>query len=147
MTYAGYSAYNRISTTLDSKEMILVKLLDGAVRFLKAARSGLAAGNSKTKGENISKAIAIIAELDKALDRGQGGNLAINLSKLYPYMLFRLTDGNFRNDDRLLEEVEGLLLNLKEGFREAFRQMSVEVVSDHAQSCSSTSQKGFCVDV
>lgn len=147
MTYAGYSAYNRISTTIDNKEMILVKLLDGAVRFIRAARSGLCEGSPKVKGENISRAIAIILELDKALDRDQGGNLAKNLSSLYPYMLQRLTLGNLRNDDRLLEEVEELLLNLKESFGEAYKKISVEVVSDHAQSYPLSSQKGFCIDV
>jgi flagellar secretion chaperone FliS len=143
MTYAGYSAYNRIANTIDSKEMILVKLLEGTVRFVRAARDGLDAGSPKIKGENISKAIAIITELDCALDRDMGGSLVENLSSLYPYILRRLTLANLSNDNWILGEVEGLLLTLKEGFAEA--KSSLEVVSDHALSYQSISQKGFCI--
>lgn len=147
MTYAGYSAYNRIATTIDSKEMILLKLLDGAIRFVKAAQSGLESDNPKFKGENISKAIAIIIELDNALDRDMEGGLVKNLSRLYSYILRRLTLGNLRNDLRVLEEVEGLLMSIKEGFGEAYKKMSAEVVSDHDEFASSILHKGFCVNV
>jgi flagellar protein FliS len=145
MTYAGYSAYNRIANTIDSKEMILVKLLDGTVRFIQAARAGLESGNPKTKGENISKAIAIITELDCALDRDMGGSLVENLSGLYRYILDRLTLANLRDDSRILGEVEGLLLAIKEGFAEALKQLSSEVLSDHALSYQPVSQRGFCI--
>jgi flagellar secretion chaperone FliS len=146
MTYAGYSAYNRIANTIDSKEMILVKLLDGTVRFVQAARAGLEAGNPRTKGENISRAIAIITELDFALDRDMGGDLVENLSGLYQYILKRLTLANLRNDDRVLGEVEGLLLTIKEGFVEALKQVSSEALSDHALSYQPLSQRGgFCI--
>jgi flagellar protein FliS len=145
MTYAGYSAYNRIATTIDNKEMTLVKLLEGTVRYVRAARAGLEAGNPKIKGENISTAIAIITELDCALDRDMGGILVENLSSLYPYMLNRLTLANLRNDNQILGEVEGLLSTIKEGFAEALKQISQEVVSDHALSYQPVSQKGFCI--
>ena len=145
MTYAGYSAYNRIANTIDSKEMILVKLLDGTVRFVQAARAGLEAGNPKVKGENISKAIAIITELDCALDRNMGGSLVENLSGLYQYILNRLTLANLRNDGRILGEVEGLVLTIKEGFAEALKQVSSSVISDHAPSYQAESQRGFCI--
>lgn len=145
MTYAGYSAYNRIANTIDSKEMILVKLLEGAVRFVRAARAGLEVSNPKAKGENISKAIAIIAELDYALDRNMGGDLVENLAGLYPYILRRLTLANLRNDDWILGEVEGLLFTIKEGFSGALKQISSEMLSDHALSYQPPSQKGFCI--
>jgi flagellar protein FliS len=145
MTYAGYSAYNRIASTIDSKEMMLVKLLEGTVRFIQAARVGLDAGNPRIKGENISRAIAIITELDCALDRDMGGSLVENLSDLYQYILNRLTLGNLRNDNRILGEVEGLLTTIKEGFAEALKQVSSAVVSDHATSYPTESQRGFSI--
>ena len=145
MTYAGYSAYNRIANTIDSKEMVLVKLLEGTVSFVQAARAGLDAGNPKIKGENISRAIAIITELDCALDRDMGGNLVENLSGLYRHILKRLTLANLRNDDQVLGEVEGLLRTIKEGFADALKQVCSEVLSDHDLSYQPVSQKGFCI--
>jgi flagellar protein FliS len=146
MTYAGYSAYNRIATTIDSKEMILVKLLEGTVRFIQAARVGLEAGNPKAKGENISRVIAIITELDCALDRDMGGSLVENLSNLYQYILTRLTLANLRNDNQIMGEVEELLTTIKEGFEGALKQISSHtVVSDHALSYQTESQRGFSI--
>ncbi|MBI5590624.1 MAG: flagellar export chaperone FliS [Deltaproteobacteria bacterium] len=145
MTYAGYSAYNRIASTIDSKEMMLVKLLEGTVRFIQAARAGLDAGNPKVKGENISRVIAIITELDCALDRDMGGSLVENLSDLYQYILNRLTLGNLRNDDQILGEVETLLATIKEGFSEALKQVSSAMVSDHAPSHQLEPQRGFSI--
>jgi flagellar protein FliS len=145
MTYAGYSAYNRIAATIDSREIMLVKLLDGTVRFIQAARRGLAAGNPKIKGENISKAIAIIIELDSALDREMGGSIVDNLADLYQYILNRLTLANLRNDDQILGEVEALLTTIHEGFADALKQVSTAVVSDHSMTYQSNSQRGFSI--
>ncbi len=145
MTYAGYSAYNRIATTIDSKEIMLVKLLEGTVRFVQAARRGLEADDPKAKGENMSKAIAVIIELDCALDRDMGGSIVNNLSDLYQYILDRLTYANLRNDNQVLGEVESLLTTIHEGFAEALKQMSSAVVSDHSLSYQSKSQRGFSI--
>ncbi len=145
MTYAGYSAYNRIATTIDSKEIMLVKLLEGTVRFIQAARRGLESGDPKAKGENISKTIAIITELDCALDRDMGGSIVNNLADLYQYVLNRLTFANLRNDDQALGEVEALLATIHEGFSGALKQMSSAVVSDHSLPYQPSSQRGFCI--
>jgi flagellar secretion chaperone FliS len=145
MTYAGYSAYNRIASTIDSREIMLVKLLEGTVRFIQAARRGLEAGDPKAKGENISKAIAIITELDCALDRDMGGSIVNNLSDLYQYILNRLTFGNLRNDNQVLGEVELLLTTIHEGFAEALKQVSLAAVSDHSPSYQPISRRGFSI--
>lgn len=143
MTYAGHSAYKRIASRIDSKEMMLVKLLEGAVRCIQAARTGIETGDIKIKGENISRAVAIITELDCALDRDMGGSLVENLSNLYPYILNRLTLGNLRNDNRIMDEVETLMTTIRDGFAEAFR-MSTSMASPNSFP-SYESQKGFRV--
>jgi len=81
MAPTGYAAYNQaVVHTTDNKERILLMLYDGAVRFVSFARSGIEKKNVKIKGENISKVMAIITELDCALDREMGGELVENLS-------------------------------------------------------------------
>jgi len=123
MTGTGYNAYIQVAkTTIDSKEMILLKLLEGSVRFMQAARQGLRARNPKVKGENVSRVIAIVRALDAALDREIGGSLADNLSALYWYILNRLTVANFKDDDEIMGEVEGLLSTIREGFVSAYEK-------------------------
>jgi flagellar protein FliS len=143
MTYTGYSAYNRVATTVDSKEMMLVKLLDGTVRFIQAAKSGMDAGSPKIKGENIYKAVSIVTELDCALDREIGGSLVDNLSDLYRYILGRLTAANLHSDKQILNEVEELLTTIKEGFAEALKQDTSASDMGQMPSYQTESQRGL----
>ena len=148
MAYAGYSAYSRIANTIDSKEIMLVKLLEGTVRYIQFARGGLEAKNPQVKGENISRAVAIIVELDAALDRSVGGNLVENLSALYRYVLARLTLANLKNDDTMLQEVESLMATIRDGFKGALEQQqkaSAVGTASFDASASSTLKRGFCI--
>ncbi|MEW6258650.1 MAG: flagellar export chaperone FliS [Thermodesulfobacteriota bacterium] len=125
MAYAGLGAYSKVATAVESKERILLKLLEGAIRFLGFARNGMELENPRIKGESISRVIDILTELDCALDREVGGELAQNLSALYRYMMYRLTLANLRNDAGILDEVETVICQIKEGFEGAIHQRSV----------------------
>jgi len=120
--YAGYK--NVMANTTESKEEILLMLYEGALISLKIARRGIREKNPKLKGEKISKVLAILTELDCALDREKGGELAENLTGIYSYLMNRLTTANIRNDSEALEEVEQLLGELYEGFKEAAAQIA-----------------------
>jgi len=117
MSPIGYSAYNKAAEqTTDNKEKILLMLLDGAIRFTRFAKMGLERKSPKLKGENISKVIAIISELDCALDKEVNEELVYHLSGLYQYILTRLTHANINNVAEPLQEVEEILTKIKEGF-------------------------------
>ena len=118
-----YSAYLiSMAQTTNEKGRILLMLYDGAIKFVRFARMGIEKKNPKIRGENISKVMAILGELDCALDREIGGDLAENLSNLYSYMMDRMTAANTRNDTVALDEVERLLRELKEAFEEAVKR-------------------------
>lgn len=97
-----------------SPETLIVMLYDGAISAIGMARHRLEAGDHAGKGRCISKAIGIIEEgLRGSLDVDAGGELASNLSALYEYMSHRLMVANLRNDGVILDEVAGLLRDLK----------------------------------
>lgn len=122
MTGTAYTAYNNsMAHVTDKKDQILLMLYDGALKFVRFARIGIEEKSPKIKGENISKIMAILTELDCALDREVGGPLAENLSRLYRYMMDRLTVANVNSDAAPLDEVERLLSELMEGFEGAFK--------------------------
>ena len=123
MRRAAYAAYNDVMINTTSKEKILLLLLDGAVKFVGYARRGIEENHIAVKGENISKALAIITELQCALDRKIGGELVENLDALYHYMMIKLTQANISNDIRLLDEVSKLLRSLKDGFESAVEEV------------------------
>jgi flagellar protein FliS len=76
------------------------------------ARGALAKGDIAERCKGISKAIAILAELEGSLDYKLGGEIAYNLGRLYRYMTERLTQANVRQADEPLAEVESLLETL-----------------------------------
>lgn len=124
---AAYSAagIETIADTADAHELILM-LFDGALVSISLAAHHLKSENIAAKGENISKAIDIIENgLKVSLDYRSGGALAERLGALYEYMCHRLLHANLRNDKAVLEEVSGLLRELKSAWEEIGKDRTV----------------------
>jgi len=80
------------------------------------ARSALAKGDIAERWTAISKAIAIVSELESSLDYERGGDIAYNLGRLYRYMRDRLTQANLHQEDKPLAEVQSLLETLADAW-------------------------------
>lgn len=102
-------------TDADPHQLIAM-LLCGATDRIAAARGALLRGDVGRQGELISAAIAIVDSLRASLDHDRGGDIADNLRALYDYMERRLVEANLAADASLLEEVSGLLAELKAGW-------------------------------
>ncbi|MEA1945814.1 MAG: flagellar export chaperone FliS, partial [Thermodesulfobacteriota bacterium] len=124
---------------------ILLMLYEGALISLKIARRGIREKNLKLKGEKISKVLAILTELDCALDREKGGKLAEDIAGIYRYLMNRLTVANVKNDPEVLEEVERLLGELYEGFKGAAVQMAGGFV--HAENNEPEMMRGVSIAI
>lgn len=95
----------------------LVRMLySGAMEAVRTARTELAAGHVIERSRAITKAYRILSELTTSLDRKNGGDVAQRLLELYDYMMRRLTEANFRQQDEPLAEVLGLLNTLAEAW-------------------------------
>jgi flagellar protein FliS len=72
------------------------------------------AGYVAAKGKSISQAISIIGNgLRASLDKEGGGEIANSLDSLYQYMGERLLLANLQNDPDILDEIYGLLKDLR----------------------------------
>ena len=97
-----------------SPHRLIVMLFDGAIKSINLAKFHLQQGNIASKGENISKAIAIIEEgLRLSLDKQIGGEIVNNLDSLYEYAAYQLMVANLHNRLELMDEVLLLLNQLK----------------------------------
>jgi flagellar protein FliS len=106
------------SRILSASPLDLVNILyEHAILEVEEARRHLAGGNVAARSRSISKAIAIIGELQSSLDHDAGGEIAANLTRLYHYMRQRLTTGNVQQSDAPLAEVGALLESLGEAWR------------------------------
>jgi len=113
----GVDAYKDTVVTTQSKGRLIVMLYDGAVKFLKLAIKELEAGNLEAKGEYIDRAQDIINELNAVLDTNAGGEIAVNLRRLYLFMNNRLTQANSKRDPQIIREVITLLDELNQGWK------------------------------
>ncbi|QIK38181.1 flagellar export chaperone FliS [Caldichromatium japonicum] len=98
-------------------------LFEGALERIAVARGAIAQGNLALKAKKITQAMDIIGELRGSLNLAEGGELAANLDALYDYMQRRLLTGNARNDPQPLEEIAGLLREIKAGWDAIPEQM------------------------
>ncbi|MBU6459489.1 MAG: flagellar export chaperone FliS [Proteobacteria bacterium] len=93
---------------------LIIMLLDGALVSIGSAKLAMMSGNTPEKGQLISKAIGIIeGGLRASLDETKGGEIATNLGALYDYMCRQLVLANLRNLPGKLEEVSGLLNEIR----------------------------------
>ena len=113
----GVETYQETAVTTQSKGRLVVMLYDGAIKFLKQAIRQIEANNPEEKGKYISKAIDIIFELNTVLDTEAGGEVAMNLRKLYMFMGRHLTEANAKQDTGKIEEVIKLLEELNQSWK------------------------------
>ncbi|MFC0118851.1 flagellar export chaperone FliS [Pseudoalteromonas xiamenensis] len=92
---------------------IIQMLMAGAVERLVYAKVSIEKKQLEAKAEHISRASAIIEALRGCLDFEVGGEVTENLYALYSYMLDRLVDATIKNDTSYIDEVLGLLKEIK----------------------------------
>lgn len=92
---------------------LIQMMMGGALDRIASARGCMEHGDIPGKGEQIGWAISIIDGLRVSLDKPAGGELAENLDRLYDYMMRRLLEANVRNEAAGLDEVAGLLRQIK----------------------------------
>jgi flagellar protein FliS len=101
-----------------SQEAIVVKLYESLHVRLQAAIEELNDGNIAKKAEHLSRALAIVLELQASLDMEQGGEIAVNLNDLYSYLVSDLVTANMKNDKRKIEEALKVVAPLLEAWTE-----------------------------
>ena len=112
----GAHTYYQTHVQSRSPLELVVMLYDGAIRFLDQAGEAMARRDMPKKGEALSRALAILAELQSTLNVEQGGEVAAQLDGLYTHMTHRLIEANVQRDQRPIDEVAGLLRTLRDGW-------------------------------
>jgi flagellar secretion chaperone FliS len=116
----GADSYARVSleTSVMSADphKLIALLFQGARQAIRMSRVHMQSGNVAQKGKLVSHAIVIIGGLQQGLNIEQGGDLAQRLDGLYEYMKRRLLEANLNDNSALLDEVDGLLATIEEGW-------------------------------
>ena len=110
-------SYKETSVLTQNKGKLIVMLYEGAIKFLRLAIKEIEAKNPEAKGKYIAKAQDIINELNAVLDMEAGGEIAMNLRKMYCFMNGHLNQANIKQDITKIEEVIKLLEELNQGWK------------------------------
>lgn len=115
----AFNAYKQNSVTTASPGELTLMLYNGCLKFLNKAKLAIQAKNIQDKNNNIQRAQAIIAELMSTL------NMDVEISKqmlpLYDYMNRRLIEANINGDIAIIEEVEGLVTEFRDTWKEVIK--------------------------
>jgi flagellar protein FliS len=121
--YAKVGIETNVSTA--NPHQLVLMLFDGALLSINSAAISMANGDVAAKGMSTSKAIEIITYgLKASLDGAAGGDLAVRLGTLYDYMCQRLFFANAENNEAILNEVSGLLNELREAWAQIGQQVT-----------------------
>ncbi|MEK4136612.1 flagellar export chaperone FliS [Kurthia sp. FSL E2-0154] len=113
----AYNAYKQNSFTTASPGELTLMLYNGCLKFLTQSKKAIEVKNYEQKNMYIQKSQAIIAELMTTLNMDL--DVSKNMMALYEYMYARLSEANMKMDVAIVEEVEGLVTE----FRDTWKQV------------------------
>lgn len=116
------SAYRQTEVQSRTPLELVVMLYDGALRFIAQARDAIERKDIRARREAISRALAIMSELQSTLDMDKGGIISEKLDSLYVYINGRLIDASSKQDTRPIDEAARLLTGLRDSWAEAARE-------------------------
>lgn len=114
-----YEKYRQSSVQTSTPGQLLLKLYDGAIRFIKAGMEGLKQNDIQLANLNLGKAQTIVSELISTLDSSY--EVSTGLSALYEYVIHLLVEANIKKSIESAEEALGYLTELRETWAEAVK--------------------------
>jgi len=97
---------------------LVFMLYDKAIVSLKEAIRAIEAGEIEARWKANTRAIEIVAHLRGTLDHERGGEISVNLDRLYGFILSLLPKVDFNNDAKTAQTVIDLLSPLRDSWRE-----------------------------
>ena len=134
MYNSGVQMYRKTNVvTADPKRLVLM-CYEGAIDSLKIGKQKIAEKDYEEKGKNIAKARDIISEMKSSLNFEEGGTIASNLDSLYNYMLRRIIEADLANNVQAMDDVIGMLEDLKSAWEDIFYGKKNAIGSEVAAS-------------
>jgi flagellar protein FliS len=115
----GYQTYLENEISSASAVRLVQMLYAAALDSIASARRFLRAGEIRARSRAITKAMRIVTELSRSLNREAGADLSQNLANLYGYVLKLLMESNSKQIEPPLAEAEVLMTTLAEAWNRA----------------------------
>jgi flagellar protein FliS len=106
----------RFAVESASPHRLIQMMMERVLTKIAVARGHMERGAVSEKGRHIGDAIGVISGLRASLNHKADARLSGNFDALYDYMSRRLLEANLRDKPEILDEVAGLLRELKEAW-------------------------------
>jgi len=120
MGQSGAARYSELDTQSRvesaSPHRLIQLLMERSLTKIGLAKTHLENRNLAEKGSSIGDAVEIINGLQASLNHKADERLSGNFDALYGYMMRRLLEANLYNDAGALDEVAGLMREIKEAW-------------------------------
>jgi flagellar protein FliS len=127
---SSYSDYGYNSEIEFANPHRLIQMLfEGALKRIAFAKGAMQRKQIAEKGKFIGQTIEIIGGLRASLDKDKGGDVAANLESLYEYIGRQLVVANLKDNEQILDEVSGLLNDVKTAWDAINAPAAEEVVN------------------
>jgi flagellar protein FliS len=120
MMHRGRAAHHYLQTQVRSSSPLelVVMLYDGALQATTAAYDAMTRRDIPARRAALSRAMAIIGELQNTLDLKNGGAVAGELDRLYDWMTAELVQATVRQDPAPIDAVRRVLATLRDGWQQ-----------------------------
>lgn len=123
---------NQIMTA--TPQQLVLMLYDRALRDLGQAAQAIEENDPMAANKSLQHLEDILNELLMGLDLDQGGEIALNLGRMYDYYIVRAREANIEKNATIVEELKTQIGELRQTWAEAMlkaRQESSEGTPDH----------------
>ena len=127
-------AYGAAEVETLSQRDILIRLFQGAERFLVQAQLAMSNRQIEPAHHHCQKARAIFVELLSTLNFELGGEIAVQLRDLYVFIIGRITEANLRKDPAIIAGILPAIATLREGWE--------QIPDEHARTSALSSSDG-----
>lgn len=114
-----YQAYKTNAVTTAAPGELTLMLYNGCLKFIHMAKNAVEKMDIEAKNTNIQKAQNIITELMVTLNMEL--DVSKNMMSLYDYANHRLIEANIHNDLAKLTEVEELITEFRDTWKQAIQ--------------------------
>ena len=116
----AFNAYKQNSVTTASPGELTLMLYNGCIKFIGQAKNAINEKNIEQRNYYIQRAQAIIVEFMSTLNMDY--EISNQMLPLYEYMNRRLTEANVKNSIEILDEVEGLVVEFRDTWKEVIKK-------------------------
>ena len=115
--HKAYAAYRSAEVETLTQRDLIVKLYQGAERFLVQCQMGMRNGDLEQMTTGSTKAKRIFIELVSTLNMEAGGEIAANLRNLYLFLIAEITAAHVERDPARIDALMPVIATLREAWQ------------------------------